>query len=275
MIISRTPLRLSFLGGGTDYPAWYNDHGGAVVATTIDKYCYVTLHNGKMWDTYDMPTKSGLATSSAFTVGLLRVCSNLDKVTLAAVATLWEQEKMSYNVGSQDQYLCAVGGFHLLHFDEHGLRDTPIEDGDWLQDYLLLFDTHQRRISGNIIADQLKQMKKHHQSYHRLVELAELGYDSIQSKDWQSFGELMNEGWAIKSELSPLISTDRIDTIYSSAIEAGAVGGKLLGGGGGGFILFVVEPEKHQNVRSTLERLTHVPFQFEYDGTEVIYDRPK
>ena len=105
MIISRTPLRISFLGGSTDYPQWYNTHGGAVLATSIDKYCYVMLHNGKSWYTFDLPNKSGLASSSAYTVGLLRVCSELTNRDIASIATIWEQDKTGGMVGSQDQFI--------------------------------------------------------------------------------------------------------------------------------------------------------------------------
>ena len=109
MIISRTPLRISFFGGGTDYPQWYRTHKGAILGGTIDKYCYVTLHEGWSSFTFDLPNKSGLASSSAYTIGLLRVCSELDKLTIARIATTWEQDKMNGIVGSQDQYLCSVG----------------------------------------------------------------------------------------------------------------------------------------------------------------------
>src|SRR3990167_5676315 len=132
MIISRTPLRISFCGGGTDYPQWYNEHGGAILGTSINKYCYVMIHDGKSWFTFDLPNKSGLGSSSAYTVGLLRVCTDLDKITIAKLATTWEQDKMNGNVGSQDQYLCALGGFHYLKFSEHGVRDIPFPNGSGL-----------------------------------------------------------------------------------------------------------------------------------------------
>ena len=127
MIVSRTPLRVSLLGGGTDYPQYYNKHGGQIIGGSIDKYVYVTYHNGTVSHCFDLPNKSGLASSSAYTVGLLRVCCSFDNPTLARLATIWEQDKMNGAVGSQDQYLCAVGGFHHLKFSEHGVRDIPID----------------------------------------------------------------------------------------------------------------------------------------------------
>ena len=114
MKTSRTPLRISFLGGGSDYPQFYNEYGGAVLGTSINKYCYVVLHDGHSHYFFDLPTKAGLGSSSAYTVGLLRICTELDKLTIAKLATTWEQDKMNGKVGSQDQYLCSIGGFHLL-----------------------------------------------------------------------------------------------------------------------------------------------------------------
>ena len=273
MIISRTPLRLSLFGGGSDYPVWYQKHGGAVLGTTIDKYCYVSLHAGRSWDTYDLPTKSGLATSSAYTVGLLRVCSNLDTKTLAAVATLWEQEKLSYNVGSQDQYLCAMGGFRKIMFDEHGIRDKLLEPEMVapLQDRLMLFDTHQRRISGDVIASQLERITENERALESMMAMVHEAVGIIQSGKWPDFGALLDEGWELKKSLSAAVSTPEIDRIYGTAKSAGATGGKLLGAGGGGFILFFVEPDKQESVKAALENLTHVPFEFETAGTEIIY----
>lgn len=270
MIISRTPLRVSFLGGGTDYKQWYETYGGAIIGTTIDKYVYVALHNGKMWDISDLPTKSGLATSSAFTVGLLRVCSNLDKTTLANVATLWEQEKMGYNVGSQDQYLCSVGGFLHLRFDENSVRATPLY-ADPLESYLMLFDTHVRRISGDVISHQLDAMERNKESLSLMMGLVDEGVAAINSANWLRFGELIDKAWELKKDLSSFISTTKIDSIYATAKKAGAIGGKILGGGGGGFMLFFVHPNQQEAVKKALSNLTYVPFKFEKLGSEVIY----
>ena len=277
MIISRTPLRISFFGGGTDYPQWYNEHGGAILGTTINKYCYVMLHNGKSWKTFDLPTKAGLGSSSAYTVGLLRVCTKFDKETIAKLATVWEQDKMGGNIGSQDQYLCAVGGFHLLRFSEHGIRDTTI-DVDMvkpLEQYLMLFDTHQYRKSGDVVAHQLEDMKQHKDIYSRLAEMPEAGVDRIWNFDdpleFVIFGQLLDEAWQLKKQLSPYVTTPAIDAIYHIAIQAGVIGGKLLGAGGGGFIIFLVEPDKQERVKKALSNLTYVPFKFETEGTKIIY----
>ena len=273
MIISRTPLRLSFLGGGSDYPQWFNEHGGAILGTSIDKYCYVMLHEGKSWFTFDLPNKSGLASSSAYTVGLLRVCTILDQQTIARLATTWEQDKTNGQVGSQDQYLCAVGGFHHLKFSEHGVRDIPVSQDlvSPLQDWLMLFDTHQYRRNGDIIPSQLKEMEQHEELYKRIAEMPQEGIWRLEEKDYNGFGRILGEAWGLKKQVAPMATTPDIDKIYSIAMASGAVGGKLLGGGGGGFIVFVVEPDKQELVKKVLSALTYVPFKFEIDGTQVIY----
>ncbi|KKN31720.1 hypothetical protein LCGC14_0821050 [marine sediment metagenome] len=270
MIISRTPLRISFLGGGTDYPQWYEEHEGAVLATTIDKYCYVMLHDGKSWKTFDLPTESGLGSSSAYTVGLLRACTDFDKLTIAKLATTWEQDKMGGNVGAQDQYLCSLGGVHLLRFSKHGVRDTPLQ-ADFLQDYLMMFDTHQYRRASMLVSYQMADMKKHKKLYLRMTDMVDDGLTIIGTADWADFGMLLDESWRLKKQLSKYITTPTIDGIYESAMKAGAAGGKLLGGGGGGFILFVVEPDKQDAVKNALNELTYTPFNFETEGTKVIY----
>lgn len=273
MIISRTPLRISFFGGGTDYPQYYNEHGGAILGTTIDKFCYVMLHNGKSWFTFDLPNKSGLASSSAYTVGLLRVCTELDKVTIAKLATTWEQDKTNGQVGSQDQYLCAVGGFHHLKFSEHGIRDIPISQDlvSPLQDWLMLFDTHQYRVNGDIIPSQLKEIEQHGDLYKRMADMPQEGVWRLEEKDYNGFGQILDEAWQLKKQVAPMASTPAIDKIYDKAIKAGAIGGKLLGGGGGGFIIFVVEPDKQESIKKALSDLTYVPFKFETEGSVILY----
>lgn len=270
MILTATPLRLSFFGGGSDYPAWFNKHGGQVLGATIDKYVYILYHAGHYRDVYDLPTGSGLATSSAHTVGLLKAISGLTNKEIASVATYWEQFKMGQNVGAQDQVLCSLGGFRKLIFDEHGVRDRLIE-ADGLSGYLMLFDTHQRRISGDVIASQLENLEHNESVLLRMMEMVDEGQAIIERGAWSEFGELLGESWVLKKQLSASVSTPAIDDIYSAAIKAGATGGKLLGAGGGGFILFFVPPDRQDNVRRALSDLTHVSFQFENRGTEIIY----
>ena len=273
MIISRTPLRISFLGGGSDYPQWFNEHDGAILGTSINHYCYVMLHDGRSWFTFDLPNKAGLGSSSAYTVGLLRVSTELDKLTISKLATTWEQDKMNGHVGSQDQYLCSLGGFHHLRFSEHGIRDTilPPELVNPLQDYLMLFDTHQYRRAGDVVAHQLAGIKQHEGLLTEMVGMVTEGIDAIKNEDYLHFGELLNKAWAFKKQLSTYVSTPAIDAIYEAAIRAGAEGGKLLGAGGGGFIIFFAEMDKQAAVKAALSELTYVPFRFETEGSVILY----
>lgn len=273
MIISRTPLRISFFGGGSDYPQWFNEHDGAILGTSINHYCYVMLHDGRSWFTFDLPNKSGLASSSAYTVGLLRACTDLDKLTICKLATTWEQDKMNGNVGSQDQYLCSLGGFHHLRFSAQGIRDKilPPELVNPLQEYLMLFDTHQYRRAGDVVAHQLAGIKEHGALLTEMVEMVTEGITCLNLKKYLDFGKLMDRAWALKKQLSPYVTTASIDEIYTVALKVGAVGGKLLGAGGGGFIIFFVEPDKQEAIKTALGELTYVPFRFEREGTKILY----
>lgn len=271
MIITRTPTRISFLGGGTDYPEYFMEHSGAVLATSIDKYCYVGLKNGHTWSSFDLPTRSGMATSSAYTVGLLKTISPNDNRTIAELATIIERDKLSGNVGYQDQYICAVGGFHLLRFFATGILDKPIKGMDWLSDYLMLFDTCHYRQAGSIVSSQLDRIEENQSTLEELHKLVYEGEKYLNSGDYKQFGLLLNEAWRLKKCLSDKVSTDDIDSIYKKALEAGAIGGKLLGAGGGGFFLFLAEPDKQERIKEALG-LFHVPFKFEEKGSTIIYD---
>jgi len=273
MIITRTPLRISFLGGGTDYPQWYKDHNGAVISTAINKYCYITLHDGKSSTVFDLPNKSGMGSSSASTVGLFRACTDLDNLTISKLATTWEQEKLNGNCGSQDQYICSIGGFHLLKFYSHVIIDKPLEQFlvKPLLDYLMLFDTHLYRWGSKTIAHQMENVNTNTVILQEIYNLVGEGYEALKSADYIRFGQLLNEYWLLKRQLSNDVSSPMIDDIYQKALGAGAIGGKLLGGGGGGFMVFLTEPDKQASVKNALTELTYTPFEFEQEGTKVLY----
>ena len=271
MRISRTPFRISFFGGGTDYPEWFQEHGGAVLASSIDKYCYVGLNNGNSWASFDIPTRSGMGTSSAYTVGLLKACTDHDNKTIAQLATIIERDKLAGNIGYQDQYICAVGGFHLLRFYASGIVDEPIEPG-LLNNYLLLVDTGKYRMAGKIIEEQLATIGEHEDVLDELAKLAYRGADLLKTGNYPGFGEALNRAWVLKKELGEQVTTPHVDEIYNAAMAAGATGGKLLGAGGGGFMLFLVEPEKRARVKEALKGLVNVPFKFESEGSQVIFE---
>jgi D-glycero-alpha-D-manno-heptose-7-phosphate kinase len=324
MIISRTPFRISFFGGGTDYPLWYKKNGGAVLSTSIDKYCYLSCrylppffeHKTRVvWSKIetvgsveeiqhpavrevikfldikdglhihhdaDLPARSGLGSSSSFTVGLLNSLYTLlgqspTKAQLALQAIHVEQELIKENVGSQDQSAAAFGGFNKIEFggSEH-IRVSPVEISpsniDLLQNHLLLFFTGLARSASEIAAEQIRltpQKTKELQLMRNMVDIAE---GLLKQGDLDNFGRLLHEGWQIKKTLSPQVSNSAIDAIYEAGKSAGALGGKLLGAGAGGFILFFVKPSDQARVKASLSKLLYVPMKFENKGSQIIFN---
>jgi D-glycero-alpha-D-manno-heptose-7-phosphate kinase len=276
MIISRTPCRISFLGGGTDYSQWYLIHGGSVIATAINKYVWVTFNNGKVTKSFDLPEKSGMATSSAHTVGLLKILAELhstnsDPRTIAQFANLIEMDKLNGKIGYQDQLMCSLGGFRLIRFSEASIRDTTI-DASWLEPYLMLFITHQyRQGAGEVVGAQLEEMNKHTELYLKLMDLTEQGKKALEEKNWNDFGLILDESWQVKRQLSPKITTQPIDDIYNKVKQAGALGFKILGSGGGGCALVLASPDKQELIKQSIPECEYIPFKFEPEGTRIVY----
>lgn len=326
MIISRTPFRVSFFGGGTDYPGWYNEHKGAVLATTIDKYCYITCRYlppffehksriiySKMEHTHnideidhpsvrevlrflniqegveihhdgDLPARTGLGSSSSFTVGLLNSLYALKgvmptKERLAKEAIYVEHEMIKENVGCQDQTLAAYGGFNYIEFggkDHLLVRQVtvPVETVERLQNHLMLFFTGFSRTASEIAAQQVKNIPNKQKELTKMHEMVQEAMDVLNRNDLRRFGAMLDESWRIKRSLSEKIATPHIDEMYDAAIGAGALGGKLLGAGGGGFLLLFVEPHNRAKVRERLKDLLEVPFRFENLGSQIIFYQP-
>lgn len=319
---------MSFFGGGTDYPVWYREHGGAVVATTINKYCYITCrylppffehkhriayskietvrdirdiqhpavravlefldvkegveihHDG------DLPARTGLGSSSAFTVGLLNSIYALrgqmrEKLQLAFDAIHVEQNIIKENVGCQDQVLAATGGFNRINFNTDGsVQVTPVilrtERLEELQSHLMLFFTGFSRHASEIAAEQIKNTPKKKSellTMRQMVDeaIAVLNNDKTSITD---FGKLLHESWDLKRSLTNAISTPQIDNIYKEACGAGAIGGKLLGAGGGGFLLLFAKPELQLGIKKRLENLLYVPFDLETSGSQIVLYQP-
>lgn len=324
MIISRTPFRLSFFGGGTDYPAWYREHGGAVLATSIDKYCYLTcrflppffehririvyskietcqtadeiahpavretlrflgLTRGvEVHHVGDLPARSGMGSSSAFTVGLLHALYALQGIMpsrkrLAREAIHIEQQMIRETVGSQDQILTAYGGFHRVVFEQNGEFSVhpltlPRQRVAELNDHLMLIFTGIARTASSVAETYVPRMEQNERALRATREMVDEGTAILaDGGDLSGFGRLLHESWEMKKSLGGAVSNAEVDSIYRAAREAGAVGGKLLGAGGGGFLLLFVPPERHARVRAVLSRLVHVPFRFEYSGSQVIF----
>ncbi len=328
MIITRTPFRMSFFGGGTDYPAWYAEHGGAVLATSINKYCYITcrylppffehkhrivhslIENVQHVDEIkhpavrailgwagcergleihhdgDLPARSGLGSSSSFTVGLVHALATMEgryasKEALAKDAIHIEQHVIGENVGSQDQVSAAYGGFNRIDFHRNGsfstapvvLRPERLAD---FQNHLMLCFTGFSRIASEVAKSQIDNFSKRESQLIRMREMVEEAILVLQDERLPitEIGKLMHEGWLLKRSLSDKVSTDAIDFLYEEALRAGASGGKIMGAGGGGFLLLVVRPELQDQVRERLKHLIHVPFQFEDSGSRVVLYQP-
>jgi D-glycero-alpha-D-manno-heptose-7-phosphate kinase len=324
MIISRTPFRISFFGGGTDFPAWYKENDGAVLATTINKYCYISCrylppffeHKSRIiWTKIecvkdiseikhpsvraclqfmkinkgieihhdgDLPARTGMGSSSAFTVGLLHSLYALKgikptKRQLVLNAIYLEQEIMRESVGSQDQVLAAFGGFNLIkfggnnHFSVKPITISP-QRLEFFQSHLMLFFTGFSRNSSLIGAELVKRFshnKKEIKIMHQMVNAALEMLNS--NSDLSEFGRLLHENWQLKRCLSCKISIPLVDEIYSVAIKAGALGGKLLGAGGGGFILIYAKPEAQLKIKEKLKKFLYVPFKFGHLGSQIIF----
>lgn len=327
MVITRTPFRISFFGGGTDYPIWYKENGGAVLATTINKYCYLTCrylppffeHKSRIiWSKMeyisdlseiqhpsareclrfanidrgvevhhdgDLPARTGMGSSSSFTVGLLHALYALKGVMptrrqLALDAIRIEQDVLKENVGSQDQALAAFGGFNFVEFggsDHIQIRPLTVisQRLELLQSHLMLYFTGFSRIASDIAQEQIQKTPEKKKELRLMFDMVKEAAEILNSNnDLTSFGKLLHDNWQLKRSLSSKISTPMVDEIYSAAMESGALGGKLLGAGGGGFILIFAKPEAQPKIRERLKKLLHVPFRFDNLGSQVIFYSP-
>ena len=326
MIISRTPVRVSFLGGGTDYPEYFMQEGGVTLSATIDKYTYITVQqlreffDHKLRVSYsklelvrepreivhpsvreclqyvgiekgveihcmtDLPARTGLGSSSAFTVGLLNALYAWQgKFTspqqLAEDAVHVERNLIKERVGLQDQYACAVGGFLYLKYTTQGqvnITSIPMtsERVKALEQRLMLFYTGVQRSASDILKEQLERTKSGaiNPALKKLAGLADEAVGTIcNGRQLSDLGRLLHQGWLIKRELSAAVTTSDIDRWYEKALSASAVGGKLLGAGSGGFLLLYVEPENQDKVRTALADLQEVPFRFEGQGSTILF----
>jgi len=270
MIITKTPLRISLLGGGTDYPEWFTRNGGAILGTTINKYCHICYRRGNASEYFDLPTRSGMATSSAFTVGILRaINTEMDRLTIARIAIKLEREKSGNSVGHQDQYLCSLGGMLHIKFSSSNTDISQIDSKmTFLEDHLMLFEVGRRTSSP--YAEIQEQLAHIQDNFSILKEIHSLVDEGVHHLDDEEFGRLLHQTWELKRRLGEHVSNPGIDTFYDNALMAGAIGGKLLGGGGGGFFLLYVPPDKKADIIKRLDMLP-TPFNFESEGTKIIF----
>lgn len=329
MIITSTPLRISFFGGGTDYPVWYRENGGAVLSTTIDKCCYITTRRLPPFFEYhsrisyskvenvrcneaiehpsvraclqfmginegveihhvaDLPARTGLGTSSAFTVGLLLGLYALQdtmrsKQALATDAIHVEQDLCREAVGAQDQVSAAYGGLNRINFHTDNTIDvkrvlTPSSRQSELEKHLALYFTGFSRTASEIAQEQVRLTPQRKQELAAMMQLVDEGEAILGAprRPISDFGKLLHEGWQIKRSLTDKITNNNIDEIYQAGLDAGALGGKLLGAGGGGFMLFFVPPERRQALRERLKNLLCIPFSFSTKGSHVVVYEPE
>ena len=316
---------MSFFGGGTDFPDHFNEHGGQVLSTSINKYCYITLRSLPAFFEHkhrivyskienvnsedeivhpvvrallkhykieegielhhdgDLPARSGLGSSSSFTVGLIHALEKFNSRSatrdyLAKQAIFTEQRLLNENVGYQDQIAAAYGGFNKINFhntDQFSVTGLSMshEKARELNRNLMLFFTGITRSSSEVTGlhtQRLKQNSKHLLEMSKQVDIASNILTGA-SASVDDFGALMNEAWKIKRSLTSAVSNNEIDDIYSAAISAGALGGKIMGAGGGGFMIFYANPSKQEAVKRALSKLIHVPFKFEDSGSKVLY----
>ncbi len=325
MIISRTPFRISFFGGGTDYPGWYQEHGGAVLSAAVNRYCYltcrhlppffahkyriaysvmestksveeiqhpavraclqhITIEDGlEIHHDSDLPKQSGLGTSSSFAVGLLHVLHRYaghrpTPMQLALEAIHVERNLCKENVGSQDQVATALGGLNRITFgpgDRISVDPValPKEQVSNLENHLMLFFTGFSRFASEIVTEQLQNMAKKTSELSQMQQFVDEGMNILSGgSNIDDFGRLLHEGWRLKRTLSSRISKPEIDEIYETGLKAGALGGKLCGAGGGGFLMLFARPENQEAVRSALSRCLHVPFAFDHEGSQIIFE---
>jgi len=325
MIISKTPFRISFFGGGTDYPVWYRENQGAVLSTTIDKYCYITIRYLPPFFPYkhrivyskiemvndineilhpavratlqflnidkgieihhdgDLPAKTGLGSSSSFTVGLLNSLYALkgvipSKLQLAKEAIHIERDILKESVGAQDQVAAAFGGFNKISFagnDEIKIEPITLTEAriKELESHLVLYFTGFSRYASEVAKTQIEKTPDRKRELTLMYQMVDTAVNILndENKNILEFGKLLNETWQLKKSLTDKISTPEIDDIYQRALEVGAVGGKLLGAGGGGFLLLFIPPEKQKKVREEFKNLLEVKFHFEKGGSRIIY----
>ncbi|MFN3952593.1 MAG: GHMP kinase [Thermaurantimonas sp.] len=324
MIITKTPFRISFVGGGTDLRAFFSRRKGAVLSTTINKYMYISSHDyfepDKIRTKYsvtetvnrvqelkhpilktalsqldiqggveissiaDVPSGTGMGSSSSFTVGLLhnllvRKQQIVTKEKLASGACEIEIDILGEPIGKQDQYAAAYGGINLIEFlPDETVRVTPLylkpENKKSLEEHLALFYIGSQRSASAILHEQHKNTLSHTDKFNalcRMADMAEELYYRLIEGELQALGHLLHQNWQLKRQLAGGITNQAIDQIYQTALKAGAVGGKLLGAGGGGFMLFFVSPDQKQKLLKALRHLRFFPFQFENEGSKLIY----
>ncbi len=322
MIITRAPFRVSFCGGGSDLPSFYEKFGGCVLSTTIRKYMYLTIHRYFYKDQLvlkysqtetvsnyddikhkyfrqclkdfglmgveissmaDIPSGTGLGSSSSFVVALLHLLHTykgeyVSKYKLAKDACEIEIEKLGEPIGKQDQFAAAFGGLNFYEFFPGGFVNVePIimapESYQELEKNILMFYLGGEHSASTILKEQSQNVKMVDKSriQQQMCEITRTLKEELQKNNIDAMGELLHNNWMLKKTLASGISNPLIDETYNTAMEAGALGGKLLGAGGAGFMIFYVKPEKQEAVRSALKNLREMDFEMDNSGASIVF----
>ncbi len=323
MIISRTPFRISFVGGGSDMETFYSRSQGAVLSTSIDKYMYISSHRYFYKDQIqvkysrtetvgnieelkhpllrealrktgitggieissiaDIPSGTGMGSSSSFTVGLLHNLYAINRkfVThddLAREACEIEIDLVKEPIGKQDQYAAAFGGLNIIYFNQDGsVKVEPLHIKksvyDSLEENLIMFFVGNQRKASDILSEQKKNASQE-DKFLILKQMVNLVFDLrdvLYTENLDDVGKILHENWILKQKLASKITNPEIEEIYAAGMNSGASGGKLLGAGGGGFMLFYCEKEKQEKLKQTLHNFRTFDFKFERDGSKIIY----
>ena len=321
MIITRTPFRVSFAGGGSDIPSFYKEHGGCVLSTTINKYMYISVHPSfegsdtvlkysrteivddidkidhkyfqqilkklrlsgvEIVSTADVPSGTGLGSSSSFTVGLLHALYSykgkfVSKEKLAKEACEIEIEELGNPIGKQDQHAAAYGGLNFYEFKQDGsvlVEPVSMKPDSYLQleKNLIMFYTGKLHSASAILEKQSRNITSGEKEKNqiKMCDLARELRQELHHNNIDAMGEILHEGWRLKKTLAEGITDTVIDEQYEKALKHGAYGGKLLGAGGGGFLLFYVPEKKREELKIAMD-LPEFPISFDRQGSAVIY----
>jgi D-glycero-alpha-D-manno-heptose-7-phosphate kinase len=324
MIITRTPLRISLGGGGTDVPSYYRKAGcGFLIAAAITRHVYIAVNQNfddaillkysqveragspedvahpllrecllhaqlrstiEISSMADIPAGTGLGSSGAFTVGVLKALhafkhEHVPNEQIAAAACEIEIERLQQSIGKQDQYIAAIGGLTAFEFHaDERVEVIPITLEESvrhrIEDNLLLFFTGVRRPASEILAiEQSGSGASTAQLDANLDAVRAIGYETMEQLtrgDLTAFGELLTRQWQLKFDRSPTDVHRTVDGWIRKGIAAGAAGGKLVGAGGGGFLLFYAEHKAElRNAMHDLG-LPEVRFGIDYLGTTTL-----
>lgn len=331
MIIIRAPLRISFVGGGTDLKEFYSRYPGRVISTTIDKFVYIAvnpvpflnqfiikyteteiakhpsefkhplfrealtkmgINNGLEIASFaDLPAKTGLGSSSSFSVAILKALSTylgkpISKHGAAEAASELEIDILKAPIGKQDQYAAAFGGFNIFQFNGDGtVTVEPIfldfRARSALEDHLLLYFTGITRSAESVLSDQKSKIEDNFETYKKMSDSVPVFKNKLLNGDLKGMAAMLHEGWLRKKSLSSKVSNSVIDTLYEAGIMAGAWGGKILGAGGGGCLMFLVDPEHQQEVTTALKNkaaeaglneFRQIPLRFTQSGADILFN---